>query len=182
MKRTLFLTWALASCFCAVEAATYTDLTKSWCDETNNVIYDGQGYFAVESAANTSIDLTINLASLVSYVNSNDYKTGGYMLLWDDNSADYGLADNADTSVDNGSRTPYLSGYWNDSAWNADTKNISYETLSKYAVDGSVTLKITNVSEKNSTGVTVKVAGADGNDVQLYQATAFPADIWQTHR
>ena len=171
MKRTLFLTWALASCFCAVEAATYTDLTKSWCDETNNVIYDGQGYFAVESAANTSIDLTINLASLVSYVNSNDYKTGGYMLLWDDNSADYGLADNADTSVDNGSRTPYLSGYWNDSAWNADTKNISYETLSKYAVDGSVTLKITNVSEKNSTGVTVKVAGADGNDVQLYQAT-----------
>lgn len=171
MKRTLFLTWALASCFCAVEAATYTDLTKSWCDETNNVIYDGQGYFAVESAANTSIDLTINLASLVSYVNSNDYKTGGYMLLWDDNSADYGLADNADTSVDNGSRTPYLSGYWNGSAWNADTKNISYETLSRYAVDGSVTLKITNVSEKNSTGVTVKVAGADGNDVQLYQAT-----------
>lgn len=171
MKRTLFLTWALASCFCAVEAATYTDLTKSWCDETNNVIYDGQGYFAVESAANTSIDLTINLASLVSYVNSNDYKTGGYMLLWDDNSADYGLADNADTSVDNGSRTPYLSGYWNGSAWNADTKNISYETLSKYAVDGSVTLKITNVSKKNSTGVTVKVAGADGNDVQLYQAT-----------
>lgn len=171
MKRTLFLTWALASCFCAVEAATYTDLTKSWCDETNNGIYDGQGYFAVESVANTSIDLTINLESLVSYVNSNDYKTGGYMLLWDDNSADYGLADNADTSVDNGTRTPYLSGYWNGSAWNADTNNISYETLSKYAVDGSVTLKITNVSEKNSTGVTVKVAGADGNDVQLYQAT-----------
>lgn len=171
MKRTLFLTIALASCFSAVDAATYTDLTKSWCDETNNVIYDGQGYFAVKSAANTSIDLTINLASLTSYVNSNDYKTGGYMLLWDDDVEDYGLADNADTSVDNGSRIPYLSGYWNGASWNADTKNISYETLSQYAVDGSVTLKITNVSQKDSTGVTVKVTGTDGNDVQLYQAT-----------
>lgn len=171
MKRTLFLTIALASCFSAVDAATYTDLTKSWCDETNNVIYDGQGYFAVKSAANTSIDLTINLASLTSYVNSNDYKTGGYMLLWDDDAVDYGLADNADTSVDNGSRIPYLSGYWNGESWNADTKNISYETLSQYAVDGSVTLKITNVSQKYSTGVTVKVTGTDGNDVQLYQAT-----------
>lgn len=171
MKRTLFLTFALTTCFHLAEAATYTDLTKSWCDETNNVIYDGLGYFAVESAANTSIDLTINLASLVSYVNSNDYNTGGYMLLWDDDAADYGLADNADTTVDNGSRTPYLSGYWNGSAWDATTNNISYETLNKYAVDGSVTLKITNVSQKYSTGVTVKVADTDGNDVQLYQAT-----------
>lgn len=171
MKRTLFLTMALAACFHAAEAATYTNLTQSWCDEDNNVIYDGKGYFAVQSAANTSIDLTINLSSLVSYVNSNDYKTGNYMLLWDDNAADYGLADNADTSVDNGSRVPYLSGYWNDSAWNANTNNISYQTLSQYAVDGSVTLKITNVSQKNSTGVTVKVTAADGTDVQLYQAS-----------
>lgn len=170
MKRTLFLALALASCFSAADAATYTNLTQSWCDEENNVIYDGKGYFAVKSAANTSIDLTINMSSLVSYVNSNDYKSGGYMLLWDDDAADYGLADNADTSVDNGSRTPYLSGYWDGGAWNASSNNITYATLNQYAVNGSVTLKITNVSQKDSTGVTVKVTGSDGKDVQLYQA------------
>lgn len=170
MKRTLFLALALASCFSAADAATYTNLTQSWCDEENNVIYDGKGYFAVKSAANTSIDLTINMSSLVSYVNSNDYKSGGYMLLWDDNAADYGLADNADTSVDNGSRTPYLSGYWDGGAWNASSNNITYATLNQYAVNGSVTLKITNVSQRDSTGVTVKVTGSDGKDVQLYQA------------
>ena len=172
MKRTLFLTLALASCFSAVEAATYTDLTKSWCDEVNNVIYNGKGYFAVESSANTSIDLTINMSSLVSYVNSNDYKTGGYMLLWDDNAADYGLADNADTSVDNGSRTPYLSGYWDGKAWNASSNNITYSTLNQYAVDGVLTLQITNSS---TAGVTVSTTDSKGTSVQLYSADSLKA-------
>ena len=170
MKKTLFLTMLLAACFSSAQAATYTNLTESWCDEENNVIYDGKGYFAVKSEANTSIDLTINMSALVSYVNSNDYKSGGYMLLWDDNAEDYGLADNADMSVDNGSRTPYLSGYWDGGAWNASSNNITHATLNQYAVNGIVTLKITNVSQKNSTGVTVKVTGSDGKDVQLYQA------------
>lgn len=163
---------ALASCFSAVEAATYTDLTKSWCDEVNNVIYNGKGYFAVESSANTSIDLTINMSSLVSYVNSNDYKTGGYMLLWDDNAADYGLADNADTSVDNGSRTPYLSGYWDGKAWNASSNNITYSTLNQYAVDGVLTLQITNSS---TAGVTVSTTDSKGTSVQLYSADSLKA-------
>lgn len=170
MKKTLFLTMLLAACFSSAQAATYTNLTESWCDEENNVIYDGKGYFAVKSVANTSIDLAINMSALVSYVNSNDYKSGGYMLLWDDNAEDYGLADNADMSVDNGSRTPYLSGYWDGGAWNASSNNITHATLNQYAVNGIVTLKITNVSQKNSTGVTVKVTGSDGKDVQLYQA------------
>ena len=51
MKRTLFLTMALAAFFLAADAATYTNLTESWCDEDNNVIYNGKGYFAVQSAA-----------------------------------------------------------------------------------------------------------------------------------
>ncbi len=172
MKRTLFLTLALASCFSAADAATYTDLTKSWCDEVNNVIYNGKGYFAVKSSANTSIDLTINMSSLVSYVNSNDYKTGGYMLLWDDNAADYGLADNADTSVDNGSRTPYLSGYWDGKAWNASSNNITYSTLNQYAVDGVLTLQITNSS---TAGVTVSTTDSKGTSVQLYSADSLKA-------
>ncbi len=95
------------------------------------MVYDGRGYFAEQSAANTSVELTLSLSSLLSCVNSNDYKTGNTMLLWD-TQYDYGLADNADTSADNGSRTPYLSGYWNNAAWSTDNR-VDYSSLSRYA-------------------------------------------------
>ncbi len=169
MKRTLFLSALLAACFSHAYAAKYTDLTNAWCDEENNVIYDGKGYFAVESAGNTSVELTISLSSLVSYVNSNDYKSGGYMLLWDDNAADYGLADNADTSVDNGSREPYISGYWAGAAWNASTNNILYSELNQYAVNDSLTLYITNSS---TAGVVVSAKNTAGESVDIYTADA----------
>lgn len=167
MKRTLFLATILASCLGNLNAATYTNLTESWCDETNNVIYNGQGYFAVESAANTSVDITIDLESLVSYVNSNDYKTGNYLLLWDCDVADYGLADNADTSKDNGSRVPYLSGYWDGASWNSTTNNIPYTDLSTYAVNGYVTLNITN---STTNGVKITTSNSEGTSETLYEA------------
>ena len=171
MKRTLFLTAVLTYCTSTVMAATYTDLTNSWCDDVNNVIYDGQGHFIVESASSTSVDLTISLDSLLSYVNSNDYKSGNYMLLWDDNAADYGLSDNADTSLDTGSRTPYLTGYWNNASWTT-TNNISYSTLSEYATDGYVTLNITNSS---TNGVKVTATDKNGESGTLYDASTLKA-------
>lgn len=167
MKRSLFLTCILACITSHAPAATYTNLTESWCDEANKVIYDGQGYFAVQSAASTSIDLTINLSALESYVNSNDYRSGNYLLLWDDNAADYGLADNADTTVAEGSRVPYLTGYWNNSAWSTANK-VDYSTLNQHATNGSVTLCITN---SNSSGVTVSVKGTAGAATTLYTAS-----------
>ncbi len=172
MKRTLFLACLLACSMSSIHAATYTNLTESWCDETNNVIYNGKGFFAVESQANTSVDITISLSSLVSYVNSNDYKTGNYLLLWDCNAADYGLADNADTSKDTGTRVPYLSGYWNGASWNSTTKNIAYETLNTYAVNGLVTLNITNSSTE---GVKVSTRNSEGTSVELYNASDLKA-------
>lgn len=172
MKRTLFLATILASCLGNLNAATYTNLTESWCDETNNVIYNGQGYFVVESAANTSVDITIDLESLVSYVNSNDYKTGNYLLLWDCDVADYGLADNADTSQDNGSRVPYLSGYWNGASWNSTTNNIPYQDLSTYAVNGYVTLNITN---STTDGVKITTSSSEGTSETLYEASGLKA-------
>ncbi|MBR4309784.1 MAG: hypothetical protein IKT79_02040, partial [Akkermansia sp.] len=153
MKRTLFLTALLSCLFSNAHAATYTNLTSSWCDEENQVIYSGNGYFAVDSAANTEVILTISLDSLTSYVNSNDYNGSSYMLLWDNSIQRYGLGDNTDMSLDNGNREPYLSGYTT-SAWNADTNNISYDELSSYAdSSGNVTLTITNHTTQ---GVTVK--------------------------
>lgn len=167
MKRTTFLTCILACLTSLAPAATYTNLTEAWCDETNKVIYDGQGYFAVESAVSTSLELTINLSALESYVNSNDYRSGQYVFLWDADAADYGLADNADTAVDNGSREPYLTGYWNGGAWST-TNKIDYSTLNQHATDGSVTLCITN---SNSSGVTVSVKDTAGAATTLYTAT-----------
>lgn len=166
MKRSLFITCILACITSHAPAATYTNLTESWCDEANKVIYDGQGYFAVESAASTSIDITISLSALESYVNSNDYRSGNYLLLWDDNAADYGLADNADTTVETGSRVPYLTGHWNGSAWSTSNK-VDYSTLEQYATDGSVTLYITN---SNTSGVTVSVKDTAGTATSIYTA------------
>ena len=167
MKRSLFITCILACITSLAPAATYTNLTESWCDEENKVIYDGQGYFAVESVASTSLELTINLSALESYVNSNDYQSGNYLLLWDDNAADYGLADNADTTVETGSRVPYLTGHWNGGAWSTSNK-VDYSTLEQYATDGSVTLHITN---SNTSGVMVSVKDTAGAATTLYTAS-----------
>lgn len=167
MKRSLFLTCILACITSLAQAATYTNLTEAWCDEANKVIYDGQGYFAVESAASTSLELTINLSALESYVNSNDYRSGQYVFLWDANAADYGLADNADMAVENGSREPYLTGYWNGGAWSTNNR-IDYSTLKQHATDGSVTLCITN---SNSNGVSVSVRDDSGAASPLYTAS-----------
>ena len=167
MKRTLFLTMALAACFHTVQAATYTNLKESWCDEVNNVIYNGQGYFAVQSAANTSLELTLNLNSLYSYVNSNDYSGSSYMLLWENSIQNYGLGDNANTADATGSRTPYLSG-WTSAAWNASSNNVTYSTLQSYAdTTGNVVLSITN---STSNGVTVTAMDAQGTAQTLYSA------------
>lgn len=158
---------ALASCFSAVDAATYTDLTNSWCDEENNVIYNGKGYFAVQSEANTSLELTLNLNSLYSYVNSNDYSGSSYMLLWENNIQNYGLGDNANTADATGSRTPYLSG-WTSAAWEASTNNVSYSTLQSYADEaGNVVLTIKN---NKSSGVTVSATNSQGT-TDIYTAS-----------
>lgn len=167
MKRTLFLTMALAACFHTVQAATYTNLQESWCDDINNVIYNGRGYFAVQSEANTSLELTLNLNSLYSYVNSNDYSGSSYMLLWENNIQNYGLGDNANTADATGSRTPYLSG-WTSAAWNASSNNVTYSTLQSYAdTTGNVVLSITN---SKSNGVTVTAKDAQGTAQTLYSA------------
>ena len=148
-------------------AATYSNLSTPLCDETNHVIYDGKGNFAVKSSAETTLELIINLPSLLSYANSNDYKSGNPLLLWDADFADYGLTDLADTSKPTGSRTPALSGYASDSIWKPK-RNISYETLKQYAdSNGNVTLRITNC---NKAGVTITTSSADGCEQVLYKS------------
>lgn len=169
MKRTLFLASVMASILADATAATYTELTSAWCDESNNVIYNGQGYFAVESAANTEVQLVIDLASLHSYVNSNDYTGSSYMLQWENNILNYGLGDYADTSLETGSRTPDITGWANNSTWSQTTR-ISYEDLSRCAdSQGKITLTITN---HTSNGVTVSATSTTGGTETLYAASS----------
>ncbi len=168
MRKPFFLYPLLVSSLLPAQAAMYGDLSKPLCDEVNKVIYDGKGNFAVQSSADNTVELTINLASFLSYANSNDYKSGTPLLLWDTNLVDYGLTDMADTKVPTGSRKPAITGYWAGKIWQNAGK-IEYDTLQQYAsADGNVTLRITGSSSK---GVTVSAIAPDGTTKELYKAS-----------
>ncbi len=173
MKRTFALALlALGAAHALYAAPTYTKLNTPWCDEENKVIYDGKGGFAVQSSADTVVELRINVDSLQSYINSNDYKIGGTMLLWDTDFADYGVADMADMSRPAGKRTPYLCGFWVGRAWQP-VQQVDFAALRQWAdQDGSVTLRISNSAEK---GVTISTADAAGTQHVLYAAPALRA-------
>ena len=166
MKKTRILMTMLAMTMQVASAATYSDLSNTQCDTDNHVIYDGKGGFAVESAGETSVAVRVNLNSLHSYVNSNDYKSGNPLMLWQTNVVAYGMADMADTGKPTGEREPELGFHWMGNVWQPHMK-ISYATLQQHAVNGEVTLKLTN--SRNS-GVRVAAVAADGSEHELLRA------------
>ncbi len=169
MKTSLFLSALILCSQQLLSAATYTQLSAPLCDSENGVIYDGKGQFTVQSPAETSVELTVSFPSLLSYINSNDYKSGNPLLLWDADVADYGLADNADTSTPTGARVPYLTGFSVDKVWNPGLK-VNPEQLKQYvSPEGTLTLCLRN---SNSDGVTVTVRGSNGEEHPLYSAPA----------
>ena len=124
----------MAATLCA-GAADYGKLKDAFCDEQNKVIYDGAGRFAVQSAAETELELTLDMAALESYLGSNDYKQGP-MATWELSMPNgrrlvYGLADTA----------KYLTCYWDNQPW-AKNGVISYDKLKTLAADGKVTLQL----------------------------------------
>lgn len=127
----------LSSLFVALQAgaADYAKLKDSFCDAQNKVIYDGAGRFAVESAAETELEFSLDVAALESYLGSNDYKQGP-MVTWELSAPDgrklvYGLADTA----------KHLTCYWAGSPWEKNGV-VSYEKLKSLSVDGKVTLRV----------------------------------------
>ena len=166
MKKTAFLMGILACCLHGLRAATYSDLTTAQCDTANNVIYDGRGLFTVESAKETTVTVRLNLNSLHSYVNSNDYRSGNPLFLWKTNAADYGLADIANTNQPTGEREPELCFHWLGNVWHPETK-INYQTLLQHAENGEVTLKLSN---SQSMGVRVAAVSAGGSEHELLSA------------
>lgn len=124
----------MAATLCA-GAADYAKLKDSFCDAQNKVIYNGAGKFSVKSAAETELELTLDVAALESYLGSNDYKQGP-MATWElsmDNGRTlvYGLADTS----------KHITCYWGDKTWEKNGV-VSYEKLKSLAVDGKVTLKV----------------------------------------
>ena len=170
IKSLMIVAASSAQVVCA--AGEYTDLASPWCDEENKVIYDGKGYFAVQSPANTELELCINLQSLHSYINSNDYKSGSRLILWDADVADYGIADNADTGRATGARKPYLTGFWAGNVWKPAVQ-VSYDTLRQYAAaDGTVRVRVAGSSRE---GVTMTARDSSGATHVLYSAPALKA-------
>lgn len=167
MKSPLLLTYLAAGCLSMVSAATFCNLSTAQCDESARIIYDGKGNFAVQSGAETSTELTINLNSFLSYTRSNDYKIGNPLLLWDADLVDYGLTDLIDPEG-----KPAITGYWFGKLW-PDAGLIEFDTLQQYADEkGEVTLIVTNSSTK---GVSIRAKAADGSTPTLYQAPALRA-------
>ena len=172
MTNRLILTALLFWGSALAHGAAYSNLSIPQCDEANSVIYDGKGFFAVQSAAESTVDLSISLPSLLSYANSNDYKSGAPLLLWNTDLVDYGLTDVADTGTTTGSRIPALTGLWAGKIW-PNAGKIEYATLQKYATpEGKVTLRVSNSCTE---GVTVSAVAADGSTHLLYRATGLKA-------
>ena len=124
----------MAATLCA-GAADYSKLKDAFCDAQNKVIYDGSGRFAVQSAAETELELTLDMAALESYLGSNDYKQGP-LATWELSMPNgrrlvYGLADTAGN----------LSCYWDGKPWEKNGV-VSYDKLKSLAVDGQVTLRV----------------------------------------
>ena len=165
MKKTRTLITLLALAMQVTNAATYTDLATSQCDSENGVVYDGKGNFQVQSPGATTVTIRFNLNSLHSYVNSNDYKSGNPMMLWNTNAVAYGMADIADTSKPTGDREPELCFHWMGNVWQPQQK-ISYSTLQQYAQDGIVTLRLAN-NQTNGVRVTALSPGGTEHEVLL---------------
>ena len=157
IKSLMIVAASSAQVVCA--AGEYTDLASPWCDEENKVIYDGKGYFAVQSPANTELELCINLQSLHSYINSNDYKSG---------SRRHHRTGRRAT----GARKPYLTGFWAGNVWKPAVQ-VSYDTLRQYAAaDGTVRVRVAGSSRE---GVTMTARDSSGATHVLYSAPALKA-------
>ena len=127
-------TMMLAATLCA-GAVDYASLKDAFCDEQNKVIYDGAGRFAVQSAAETELELTLDMAALESYLGSNDYKQGP-LATWELSMPNgrrlvYGLADTA----------RHLTCYWDGKPWEKNGA-VSYDKLKSLATDGKVKLRV----------------------------------------
>lgn len=175
MKRTLFLAVALGMLPAGTQAAvTYTQdvFATAFTDEVNNVVYNGNGYFAVQSGISTKVELTINLTDLYNYVQNHDYLES-YMIEWDCNEYNYGLADTrtADTNSTT-TYTPTITGWVSPNKWTSKG-SIDYNVLQNYTdASNNITFTITN-NNSGSSPKGVKVTAINsltGTSEQLYYA------------
>ena len=195
MKRTLFLTALAAWLFNPVMAdVTYDDFGLSFPDHENNVYYDGNGTFYVQSGdgsahLETKVSLTLDLAKYYNYINGHDYGAS-YMFKWD-STYDIGFYETPVEVTDSNGQpvineetnrqvySPGLTGAYENKGTvicpNAnEDPGLSWETLQLYDTDkdGKITLTFSSSSNSN-TGVRVF---ANEELVYEYKALAFNAN------
>ncbi len=195
MKRTLFLTALAAWLFNPVMAdVTYDDFGLSFPDHENNVYYDGNGTFYVQSGdgsahLETKVSLTLDLAKYYNYINGHDYGAS-YMFKWD-STYDIGFYETPVEVTDSNGQpvineetnrqvySPGLTGAYENKGTvicpNAnEDPGLSWETLQLYDTDkdGKITLTFSSSSNSN-TGVRVF---ANEELVYEYKALAFSAN------
>lgn len=127
--------------------ALYTDLRVKFCDEKKGIIYNGAGEFSVQSPAESELEVMVDLESLRSYVNSNDYVPGRPFVRWELELKDgrvfaLGMADTV-AEMQHSTRLPLLTGYWNQSVWQGKVPPVEEQQLREYADEqGRVRLRL----------------------------------------
>lgn len=152
----------------ATTAATYSNLREVSIDADNHVYYNGNGTFYVQSAQDTTLELTLDLNQFVSYQGSNDYTGFTPFVAW---TFANGISDGiADVSTKNNvSSYAGLTGYYgsNKYALSGNGQNsLTLTTLQSYATDNMVTVTVRN----NLTGGVSLTLGSGDNAV-TYQNT-----------
>lgn len=164
MKKTLLLLTLTGTMATTGQAAHYDKLSTPFCDEKNHIIYDGQGRFAVQSAAETTLKITINVGALENYLGSNDYAPSSF-IAWTCNTnkqaISYGLRDTSKG----------LTCHWLGKEWN-QAGILSYSNLKKQADEqGLVTLILHNSPTKDG----LSIRSEDGKT--LYHAKKLASSI-----
>lgn len=152
----------------AATAATYSNLREVSIDADNHVYYNGNGTFYVQSAQDTTLDVTINLAQFRSYQSSNDYTGFTPFIGWTfANGISDGIADVS--TKNNASSYVGLTGYYGSNKYALSgngQSSLTLETLQSYATDDVVTVTVRN---NITSGVSLTLGS--GSNAVTYQNT-----------
>lgn len=152
----------------AADAATYSNLTEVSIDADNHVYYDGKGTFYVQSAQDTTLDVTLDLNQFVSYQGSNDYTGFTPFVGWTfANGITDGIADVS--TKNNAANYSGLTGYYGSNKYALSgngQSTLTLATLQSYATNNMVTVTVRN---NITSGVSLTLGS--GDNAVTYQNT-----------
>ena len=153
----------------AMASVTFDNLKEAVLDKDNHVYYNGTGTFTLQTESCVlDMTLTLDLASMESYMGVHDYHGSSPFVTWTYTDASaYGLAD-ANLSK-NDTNAPAITGYWNDAKWtNAGQAWVS-DLRTNYAVGDTLTLRVcANPGASSSADYVQVYAVNNGAETRVY--------------